>query len=199
LNDERIQNPSNPSGIVPLSNFVPRGFAFVHHSIAILYHEVPNLSIAIRNFFIAVPHPRAPPKPLPHVHMPRGPPSSETPPTAQCRRNDATEFDHAEMTALSKGDTNCAAPSLIPTVNGNTVLSFSTHGQQSAANGSLTTVARSDIRLIQRSDSSALGWVRRWLIIGYVFIHLFPHLLPHPRTTFRSPRKPNHCLSLTSV
>jgi hypothetical protein len=27
---------------VPLSNFVPRGFGFVHHSIAILYHEVPN-------------------------------------------------------------------------------------------------------------------------------------------------------------
>jgi hypothetical protein len=25
---------------VPLSNFVPRGFGFVHHS-AILYHEVP--------------------------------------------------------------------------------------------------------------------------------------------------------------
>jgi hypothetical protein len=33
---------------------VPRGFGFVHHSIAILYHEVPNLSITIRNFFIAV-------------------------------------------------------------------------------------------------------------------------------------------------
>jgi hypothetical protein len=39
---------------VPLSNFVPRGFGFVHHSIAILYHEVPNLNITIRNFFIAV-------------------------------------------------------------------------------------------------------------------------------------------------
>jgi hypothetical protein len=38
---------------VPLSNFVPRGFGFVHHSIAILYHEVPNLSITIRNCFIA--------------------------------------------------------------------------------------------------------------------------------------------------
>jgi hypothetical protein len=42
LNDGQIQNPSNPFGIVPLSNFVPRGFGFVHHSIAILYHEVPN-------------------------------------------------------------------------------------------------------------------------------------------------------------
>jgi hypothetical protein len=39
---------------VPLSNFAPRGFAFVHHSIAILYHQVPNPNITIRNFFIAV-------------------------------------------------------------------------------------------------------------------------------------------------
>jgi hypothetical protein len=36
LNDGQIQNTSNPLGIVPLSNFVPRGFGFVHHSIAIL-------------------------------------------------------------------------------------------------------------------------------------------------------------------
>jgi hypothetical protein len=54
LNDGQIQNPSNPFGIVPLSNFVPRGYGFVHHSIAILYHQVPNLSFTIRNFFIAV-------------------------------------------------------------------------------------------------------------------------------------------------
>jgi hypothetical protein len=40
---------------VPLSNFVPRGFGFVHHSIAILYHQVPNPNLTIRNFFIAVP------------------------------------------------------------------------------------------------------------------------------------------------
>jgi hypothetical protein len=39
---------------VPLSNFVQRGFGFVHHSIAILYHEVPNPNITIRNFLIAV-------------------------------------------------------------------------------------------------------------------------------------------------
>jgi hypothetical protein len=40
---------------------------------------------------------------------------------------------HADMTTLPK-DINCTAPSLIPTVNGNTipVRSFSTHGQQSA-------------------------------------------------------------------
>jgi hypothetical protein len=54
---------------------------------------------------------------------------------------------HAEMTALPKGDTNWTTPSLIPTVTGNTVRSFSTHGQQSAAKGSSTTcLLRSDIR-----------------------------------------------------
>jgi hypothetical protein len=55
LDDGRIQNPSNPFGIAPLYNFVRRGFAFVHHSIAIFYHEVPNPYLTIRNFFIAVP------------------------------------------------------------------------------------------------------------------------------------------------
>ena len=38
---------------MPLSNYVPRGFGFVHHSITILYHEVPNPNLTIRNFFIA--------------------------------------------------------------------------------------------------------------------------------------------------
>jgi hypothetical protein len=70
----------------------------------------------------------------------------------------------AEMTALPKVDNNCTTPSLIPTVNGNTVRSFSTHGQQSAAKGSSTTVSRSDIRLTQHLDSSAHGLVRRWLL-----------------------------------
>jgi hypothetical protein len=54
LNDERIQNPSSPFGVVPLSNFAPRGFGFVHHSIAILYHSVPNPNLTIRNLCIAV-------------------------------------------------------------------------------------------------------------------------------------------------
>jgi hypothetical protein len=54
LNDGQIQNPYNPFGIVPLTNFVPRGFGFVHHSIGILYHEVPNPNLTIRDFFIAV-------------------------------------------------------------------------------------------------------------------------------------------------
>jgi hypothetical protein len=38
---------------VPLYNFVPRGFGFVHHSIAILDHEVPNPNLTIRHFCIA--------------------------------------------------------------------------------------------------------------------------------------------------
>jgi hypothetical protein len=49
-----------------------------------------------------------------------------------------------------------------------------THGQQSAAKGSSTTVSRSDIRLIQYLDSSALGLVRRLLFIGYFLILYYP-------------------------
>jgi hypothetical protein len=80
-------------------------------------------------------------------------------------------------------NTNCTALSLIPTVNGSTVRSFSTHGQLSAAQGSPTTVSRSDIRLIQHLDSSALGLVRRWLLIGYFLILYYPP--PPPRRKFR--------------
>jgi hypothetical protein len=58
-------------------------------------------------------------------------------------------------TTLPKVETNCTAPSLKPTVNGNTVRCFSTHGHQSAAKGSSTTVSRSDIRLVQQLDFSA--------------------------------------------
>jgi hypothetical protein len=68
---------------------------------------------------------------------------------------------------IQQVNTRCTAPSLIPTVNGNTVRSFST---QSAAKGSSTTVSRSDIRSIQYLDSSALGVVRRWRLIGYFLI-----------------------------
>jgi hypothetical protein len=84
------------------------------------------------------------------------------------------------MTTLPKVDTNCTTPSLMPTLNGNSVLSFSTHGQQSAAKGSLTTVSRSDIRLLQYFDCSALGLVRRWRLIGYFPIHLLPQLTANP-------------------
>jgi hypothetical protein len=86
----------------------------------------------------------------------------------------ADELAHAEMTTLPMVDTKCTTPSLIPTVNANTVRSFSSHGHQSAANGSSTTVSRSDTRLIQYLDSSALGLVRRWLLVDYFPIHLSP-------------------------
>jgi hypothetical protein len=66
----------------------------------------------------------------------------------------------------------------IPTVIGNTVRSFSSHGQLSAAKGSSTTVSRSDIRLIQHLDSSALGLIRRWRLIGYFLILYYP-IYPH--------------------
>jgi hypothetical protein len=67
------------------------------------------------------------------LRLPRNSPSAYSPP-------------NNDMTTLPKVDTNCTVLSLIPTVNGNTVRSFSTHGHQSAAKGSLTTVSRSDIR-----------------------------------------------------
>jgi hypothetical protein len=78
------------------------------------------------------------------------------------------EFD---VDAATRGWAHCgpqeAAPSLIPTVNGNTVRSFSTHGHQSAAKGSSNTVSRSDIRFIltfcsalwsDGPDAVALNW-----------------------------------------
>jgi hypothetical protein len=108
------------------------------------------------------------------------------------------------------------------------ILNFSTHGQQSAAQGSSTTVSRSEVRLIQHLDSSVLVlvFVRRWFLIGYFLIHLLtppladarrrhlkwtpnapPHLIPtgtgntahsfyyYARTTVRSPRKLDRCLT----
>jgi hypothetical protein len=51
---DESKTPPTQSGIVPLSNSVPRGFGFVHHSIAILDHEVPNPNLTIRHFCIAV-------------------------------------------------------------------------------------------------------------------------------------------------
>jgi hypothetical protein len=66
-------------------------------------------------------------------------------------------------------------PTPCPTLNGHTVRSFPTHGQQSAAKGSSTTASRSDIRLIQYLDSSAHGLVRRWHLTGYFLIHLLPY------------------------
>ena len=47
---------------------------------------------------------------------------------------------------------------------------------------SSTTVSRSDVRLIQYLDSSALGLVRSWLLIGYFLILYYPPLTSE-RTT----------------
>jgi hypothetical protein len=69
-------------------------------------------------------------------------------------------------------DTKCTAPSLIPAVNGNTVRSFSAHGQQSAAKGSSTTVSRSDIRLIQH-----FGLLGSWFGPEVALNWLFPYPL----------------------
>jgi hypothetical protein len=83
-------------------------------------------------------------------------------------------------------DTKCTAPSLIPTVNGNTVRSFSTHGHLSASQGSSTTVSHSDIRLTQHLDSSAHGLVRRRRLIGYSPRVYSPHPLITPATVLLS-------------
>jgi hypothetical protein len=100
----------------------------------------------------------------------------------------------AEMTALPKVDTNCTTPSLIPPVNGNTVRSFSTHGHQSAAKGSSTTVSRSEIRLIRHFDSSTLGLVRRkQRLIGY-----YP-LITHPSAGEGTLREPSGGATLPRV
>ena len=38
---------------MPLSDFVPRGFGIVHHSIATLYHQVPNANTVSRIAYFA--------------------------------------------------------------------------------------------------------------------------------------------------
>ena len=65
----------------------------------------------------------------------------------------------------------CTAPSLIPTVNGNTVRSFSTHGQLSAAQGGPTTVSRSEhpINITYMLDSSALWFDGPEVALNWLF------------------------------
>ena len=63
---------------------------------------------------------------------------------------------------------------LIPvTLSHDGVRSFSTHEQLSSAQGSSTTVSRSDIQLIQHFDYSAHGLVRRWLLTGAVSLSTY--------------------------
>jgi hypothetical protein len=60
------------------------------------------------------------------------------------------------LTPVAAKTLTCTALYLITSLNGNTVRNFPTHGQLSAAKGGSATVSRSDIRLIQYLDSSAL-------------------------------------------
>jgi hypothetical protein len=57
---DESKTPSTHWDRAAIYNFAPRGFGFVHHSIAILYHEVPNPYLTIRNFLIAVRRPGSP-------------------------------------------------------------------------------------------------------------------------------------------
>jgi hypothetical protein len=78
-----------------------------------------------------------------------------------------------EITALLEVDTKCTTPSLIPTVNGNTVRSFSTRGQQSAAKGSLFHALTSDSYNIL--TPRLLVWSGGGFLVGYFPIHLLPN------------------------
>jgi hypothetical protein len=136
---------------------VPRGFGFVHHSIAILYHQVPNPNITIRNFFIAVRYGRvrgggvAQAEAVAHGHeraarsraLARravGAAGRGTPPHGAV--HDARRQSVGPLVRV-------LPPTLGPTVYGNTVRSFPTHGQLSAAQGSPTQpLSQLDIRLI---------------------------------------------------
>jgi hypothetical protein len=114
LNDGQIQNPSNAFGVVPLSRFVLRGFGFVHHSIAILYHEVPNLSITIRNFYIAVggsPAAQLPPMPQPsRVELTHEMAETSRNEMAETSRNEMAETRRNAAGAMLRGATSACFP-----------------------------------------------------------------------------------------
>jgi hypothetical protein len=79
-----------------------------------------------------------------HVYIKCAPHASLQDPEPPSSAHLSPPLVHAPRSSAPKVDTNCTAPSLIPTVNVNTVRSFSAHGHQSAAKGSSTTVSRSD-------------------------------------------------------
>jgi hypothetical protein len=97
-------------------------------------------------------------------------------------------FTTSDYAHVDESTQNCTAPSLIPTVNGNAVRSFSTHGQQSAAKGSSTTVSRSDTRLIHHFDSSALWSDGPEVALTWPFP--YPQLLPAVLLSY-SPHQPD--------
>jgi hypothetical protein len=57
--------------------------------------------------------------------------------------------------APPKMDTNCTAPSLVPTGTGNTVRNFPTHGQLSAAQGNLSSCLNFDFAILNLFEPSA--------------------------------------------
>ena len=65
-----------------------------------------------------------------------------------------------------------------------------------AKGGSLTTVSRSDIRLIQYLGSSALTLVRRWRVIGHFPIHFLPRINHADRNGVKCPDLRRHQLHL---
>ena len=82
-------------------------------------------------------------------------------------------FSVPKLHQLKKPEIDQVKPpsTMVPTVDGT---SSQLPHSRATAKGSPTTVSRSDIRLIQHLDSSALGLVRRWRLIGDFPIHLLP-------------------------
>jgi hypothetical protein len=131
---DESKTPPTHLGSCRYLTFVPRGFGFDHHSIAILYHEVPNPD-RFATFSSQYDATRA------------GEAKRRVGDSGGGRVRVPSPL-YSDMTTLRKVDTSCTALSLMPTIIGNTVRSFSTHGHQSAAEGSSSTASRSDIRLI---------------------------------------------------
>jgi hypothetical protein len=163
-----------------------RGFGFVYHSRTLFCRVVPNPNITIRNFCIAVRwysnwlgairaelgtyqqdvEQRTPLRP----HLLR----SLQPPSSVQRRASPLELLRETKTKTPREfNTNCTTPSLAPTVNGNTVRNFPTHGQLSAAQGSPTTVPAWHLFNVLTPRLCDL-MVRRWRLIGYFPILNYP-------------------------
>jgi hypothetical protein len=85
--------------------------------------------------------------------------------------------------ALPKVDTNCTAPSLIPTVDGNTVRSFSGTDNSPQRKEAQPLSHGSDIRLIQHLDASALGFGPE---VALNWLFPYPLINPPPSGTARS-------------
>jgi hypothetical protein len=100
--------------------------------------------------------------------------------------DDSTSGFAPPMMTLPRVDTNCTVLSLIPTVN--------------ALHAALRLLRRLHQRVRAPYDDTAQGGHQLHRTVSDTNSKWeYGSQLPHPRTTVRSPRKPNHCLSLTSV